>query len=90
LCGREIEIRRAGDGWDGTHVAVRPRNAVGTTRFAAIFGSLAAGRYEFRLCGDGRPEPALAVRVTEASVALADWPQSVGTQRGPITEECPG
>jgi hypothetical protein len=74
LCGEELEIRRAGTTWDGRHVAVRQRNGIGTTQYAAIFGPLPGGDYEFRLRGDRSAGPVVALRVDEAGVALARWP----------------
>jgi hypothetical protein len=46
--GEEIEIRRSGRPWDGTHVAVRARPWLGEPMYAAVFGSLPAGPYELR------------------------------------------
>ena len=78
LNGREIEIREIGRPWDGTHVAVRQRDGGGTSRYAAIFGSLVPGHYEFRLRPVRSNHPALVVEVAEASVTLAHW-QEDGT-----------
>jgi len=50
--GSEIEIRRAGEEWDGTHVAVRARHLPAGTRHAAVFEGLERGRYEVRLRDD--------------------------------------
>ena len=74
MCGLELEIRRAGEDWDGRHMAVRRRDGAGTTQFAAVFGGLAAGRYELRVRGAGRSETALVIDVVDASVRVADWP----------------
>ena len=74
LSGTEIEIRRAGEAWQGTHMAVRPRQGTGDTRYAAIFGSLPQGSYEFRVRGACVATPALTLLVEEGGVALADWP----------------
>ena len=73
LCGLEIEFRRAGTDWDGRHMAVRRREGGGVTQFAAVYGGLAAGCYEFRLCGAAGPA-ALCVEVADGSVSVADWP----------------
>jgi len=51
LDGDEIEIRRVGRSWDGTHVAVRARPWLGEPVYAAVFGSLPSGPYELRLRG---------------------------------------
>jgi hypothetical protein len=75
MCGFELEIRRVGEDWDGRHMAVRRRDGAGTAQFAAVFGGLAAGRYELRVRGTGRQgAAALAVDVEDASVRVADWP----------------
>ena len=74
LCGREIEIRRAGTTWTGQHVAVRERTGAGASQFAAIFGGLAEGRYELRVSGGGPGSPSLFVDVPDAEVTVADWP----------------
>jgi hypothetical protein len=52
LVGSEIEIRRCGAAWDGTHVAVRERHVTGGLTYAALFSGLGQGRYEVRLRGD--------------------------------------
>jgi hypothetical protein len=52
LVGSEIEIRRWGAPWDGTHVAVRDRHVSGDVLHAAFFPSLEYGTYEVRLRGD--------------------------------------
>jgi hypothetical protein len=61
LAGREIEIRRAGAPWDGTHTGVRERHVEGGAIWAAFFGSLRAGRYEVRVRGDASRTWALEV-----------------------------
>src|SRR6516165_9924395 len=54
LLGAEIEIRRCGTAWDGTHVAVRARHVAGGVFHAALFSGLGHGVYEVRLRdGDG-------------------------------------
>ena len=52
LVGFEIEIRRCGTAWDGTHVAVRARHLSGSVLHAAVFPALRLGDYEVRLRGD--------------------------------------
>jgi hypothetical protein len=76
LCGHEIEIRRAGHAWDGTHVAVRQRNGAARTQFAAIFGALAPGRYELRLREDATAPARVNVDVIDASVVHVQWPDA--------------
>lgn len=50
MAGVEIEIRRVGADWDGTHSAVRRRDLPGGPQWAVLFGSLADGQYELRVC----------------------------------------
>ena len=75
LVGCEIEIRRDGAPWDGTHVAVRARHITDGEMHAALFPALGRGRYEIRLRGDAEgPVASLEVeggRVAEARLA---WP----------------
>jgi hypothetical protein len=52
LVGSEIEIRRCGTAWDGTHVAVRERQVSGGVMHAALFPGLVCGTYEVRLKSD--------------------------------------
>jgi len=73
--GLEIEYRAAGDPWREKHMAVRERQAAGVTHYAAIFGPLPAGAYEFRVRGSDGAEPDLVVTVAEASVTSASWPR---------------
>ena len=62
LLGSEIEIRRCGSAWDGTHVAVRERHVSGGMVHAALFSGLGHGLYEVRLRGDvGGPVTTLSV-----------------------------
>jgi hypothetical protein len=71
LAGREVEIRRCGAVWDGTHVAVRARHVSEDVVHAGLFPALEQGRYEVRLKGDeGSPVVQLSVeggRVSEAT-----------------------
>ena len=75
LAGSEIEIRRGGARWDGTHVAVRARHIPDGELYAALFPALGYGSYEGRLRGDAKgPVASLRVeggRVTETRLA---WP----------------
>ena len=52
LVGSEIEIRRCGAAWDGSHVAVRARHLPGGDVHAAFFPGLGQGTYQVRLRGD--------------------------------------
>jgi hypothetical protein len=75
LAGSEIEIRRGGASWDGTHVAVRARHILNGEMYAALFPALRHGSYEVRLRGDATgPVASLDVeggRVVETRLA---WP----------------
>ncbi len=74
MCGMEMEIRRQGDDWTGQHVYVRRRDGDGHSQFAAIFGSLEDGSYEFRVRGSRCSLPSAVVTICDGSVAFADWP----------------
>jgi hypothetical protein len=71
LAGLEIEIRPVGSPWNGAHTAVRERRLGDSVIWAAFFGSLAAGRYEVRVRGDGERDLELEVR--GGHVAEATW-----------------
>jgi hypothetical protein len=72
--GLEIEYRTAGDQWNEKHMAVRERQGGGELHYAAIFGPLPQGWYEFRVRGRGCADPELVVNVVEASVTNVMWP----------------
>jgi hypothetical protein len=73
LAGSEIEIRRDGTQWDGTHVAVRARHIPDGELYAALFPALGHGTYEVRWRGDANgPVASLHVeggRVSETCLA---------------------
>ena len=72
LDGFEIEIRRRGTAWDGTHVAVRPRRVPDGVVYAALFAELEQGDYEVRVRG-GTPDGAGATLAIEGGrVSHAD------------------
>ena len=71
----EIEYRAAGDPWREKHMAVRERRGAAEPQYAAIFGPLPRGDYEFRVRGSGRRKAELVVTVVEASVTSASWPE---------------
>jgi hypothetical protein len=71
LAGLEIEIRRVGRDWDGTHTAVRERHVKDRILWAAFFGSLPAGRYEARVRAD--PSTTTVVDVSGGQVAETQW-----------------
>jgi hypothetical protein len=50
----EVEVRRVGAEWEGTHVAVRSRPTTGQPVYAAVFSQLPESEHEFRL---RPPEP---------------------------------
>jgi hypothetical protein len=74
LEGREIEVRKVGTEWRGVHTAVRKRLIPTGTQYAAVFGSLAEGRYDLRVRGDLDESPVLCLEVTGASVTYSLWP----------------
>jgi hypothetical protein len=74
LEGHEIEIRKVGAEWRGVHTAVRARLIPTGTQYAALFGSLAEGRYDLRVRGDLDESPVLSLDVTSASVTYSLWP----------------
>ena len=67
----EIEIRRCGTAWDGTHVAVRPRRIPGGLVYAALFPELRQGDYEVRLRGGVPDGTAATVSVHGGRVSQA-------------------
>jgi hypothetical protein len=71
--GLEIEYRIAGDPWEEKHMAVRERRGLDSTQYAAIFGPLPSGDYEFRRRGHAC-EAELVLTVVEGSVRNASWP----------------
>lgn len=74
LVGAEIEIRRAGTEWDGSHTAVWERRAPGTTTTAAaVFGSLRAGQYELRIKDAPGTEHQALVVVEGARITQVTW-----------------
>ncbi len=78
LAGAEIEIRRAGGPWDGTHTAVRRRDLRDAAAYAGVFGSLEAGAYQLRLRGvEARRREGTAVvdlDVTGGRITQLEWP----------------
>jgi hypothetical protein len=73
LAGSELEIRRAGEPADGTHVAVRPRDVASGRRYAAFFPSLAVGTYEVAPKGCWTQASPLVVEVGEG-ITEVRWP----------------
>ena len=52
---------------------VRPRTGLGPPQYAAVFGSLDDGTYEFRVLGGPSPEPHATATVGAGSIAVVDW-----------------
>jgi hypothetical protein len=73
LLGSEIEIRRQGDAWEGKHTAVRERQLPGGPVYAALFGGLAAGRYDVRVRHGDPGGPMTVVAVEGGRVVEADF-----------------
>jgi hypothetical protein len=74
LLGSEIEIRRCGTAWDGTHVAVRARHVSEGVVHAALFSGLGRGLYEVRLRGDADgPAAMLTVEGGRVSETRMPW-----------------
>jgi hypothetical protein len=74
LDGSEIEIRRIESPWDGTHTAVRPRRLATRTTYAAVFESLATGRYELRRRGGDPQGVVVSIEVRGGAVTETRWP----------------
>jgi hypothetical protein len=73
LLGSEIEIRRQGDAWEGKHTAVRERQLPEGPVYAALFGALAAGRYDVRVRHSDDDGPVAIVAVEGGRVVQADF-----------------
>jgi hypothetical protein len=71
LLGAVIEISTAGPGGPRRHAAVRARPGPGGTRYAAVYGGLAAGSYTIWRDHD---TPAAQVTVTGGAVTSHHWP----------------
>jgi hypothetical protein len=70
----EIEIRRAGTEWDGTHVAVRERVQPGRPSVhAAVFASLASGTYDLRVRFGAAGAGINHIDVVGGQVATTQW-----------------
>jgi hypothetical protein len=78
LDGLEIEIRRSGTAWDGTHVAVRPRRIPDGVVYAALFPELAQGDYEVRVRGGVPHGTAAAVSIQGGRVSQAHFNPTAG------------
>jgi hypothetical protein len=83
LIGCEIEIRRCGAAWDGTHVAVRERHVAGGLVYAALFSGLGQGRYEVRLKGvvDGPATDVIVEGGRVSKTRLRTAPTHLATMR---------
>jgi hypothetical protein len=69
LDGSEIEIRPAGEAWNGRHVAVRTRHLPAGVIYAALFEGLREGSYDVRIRGSASDEPLLSFNVEGGRVA---------------------
>jgi len=69
LEGAEIEIRPAGEGWAGRHVAVRPRHLPSGVIHAALFEGLRQGSYDVRIRGSASDKALLSFDVQGGRVA---------------------
>ncbi len=81
--GVEIEIRRAGEVWDGAHTAVRRRELRDGLAYAGVFGSLTEGEYELRIMGSGNgstddDSADLRLSVHAGAVTNGQWPADSG------------
>jgi hypothetical protein len=74
LNGAEIEIRPAGQPWNGTHTGVRRRILRDSVCFAAVFGAVGSGDYQLRVRG-AAIEPVLTLSVAGAGITEARWPE---------------
>ena len=74
----EIEIRRAGARWDGTHTGIRRRDLRDALAYAGVFGSLEAGPYQLRLralpADSTESTTVLDVTVVGGEVTQLEWP----------------
>ena len=75
LDGAEIEIRPAGESWDGTHTGVRRRNLRDGVCFAAVFGAVGSGDYQLRIRGT-EVDPVLTLSVAGGGITEASWPEA--------------
>ena len=74
LDGAELEIRPAGGSWTGTHTAVRRRDLRDGICFAAVFGAVAAGEHQLRVCGTDTA-PVMELSVSGGAITEAAWPE---------------
>jgi hypothetical protein len=86
--GSEIEVRRCGTAWDGTHVAVRARHVSGGVVHAALFSGLRQGRYEVRVRGDA-DGPTATLVVEGGRVMETHLPVHVPREARPHTAHRP-
>jgi hypothetical protein len=78
LDGLEIEIRRRATAWDGTHVAVRPRQTPDGLVYAALFPELSNGDYEVRVRGGSPGGTTSTLAVRGGRVSHAELTPSAG------------
>ncbi len=73
LDGAELELRPLDGQWRGDHTAVRPRDLGVGRRFAGVFGTLVAGRYQLRVRGSDTA-PVIDAEVAGGGITEATWP----------------
>ena len=80
MAGEELEIRAVGQPWNGAHTAVRRRDLHTTIRYAGVFGSLRAGRYNLRVRAPGSadpiPGPVVDLVVQGGRITELAWPST--------------
>lgn len=69
----EVEVRRVGAEWDGTHVAVRSRPTTGDPVYAAVFSQLPESEHEFRLRPPGPRGSVHRIRVIGGGLVETHW-----------------
>jgi hypothetical protein len=74
MVGAEIEIRREGGQWTGSHVAVLERRVEGGPIFAAVFPSLPAGAYQLRIRTKHEAGLVHRIVVHGGHVLTTNWP----------------
>ncbi len=74
LIGVELEVRRRGAAWDGTHVAIRERRTAVATLAAALYESLTEGEYECRLRPTVPGGTVHSFRVDGGAITETHWP----------------
>jgi len=74
MVGEELHLSPSHDDTDRRHVEVLPRHLTGGVRYAAVFGSVTAGRWTLR---DGDGSPTSVVDVHGGQVTEVVWGQAL-------------